>query len=48
MKIYENQWFSMISQGFPGNLGSMKSTPQSYVQAYLAAQMQGMREGTTI
>ena len=24
----------MISQGFLGNLGSMKSTPQSYVQAY--------------
>ena len=24
----------MISQGFLGNLGSIKSTPQSYVQAY--------------
>ena len=24
----------MISQGFLGNLGSIKSTPQSYVQAH--------------
>ena len=28
----------MISQGFLGNLGSIKSTPQSYVQAYLEVQ----------
>ena len=28
----------MISQGFLGNLGSIKSTPQSYVQAYSAPQ----------
>ncbi len=34
MKIYEKSWNFRISQGFLGNLGSMKSTPPSYVQAY--------------
>ena len=29
----ENSWILMISQGFLGNLRSIKSTPQSYVQA---------------
>ena len=34
MKIYEKSWIFMISQCFLGNLGSMKSTPQSYVRSY--------------
>ena len=45
----------MISQGFLGNLGSIKSTPQSYVQAYSAQQLRKActpqpltREGDTI
>ena len=34
MKINGKSWNFKISQCFLGNLGSMKSTPQSYVQAY--------------
>ena len=34
MKINEKSWIFVISQCFLGNLGSMKSTPQSYVRAY--------------
>ena len=43
MKICEKLWNFRISQGFLGNLGSMKSTPQSYVQAYSEANRSPLR-----
>ena len=34
MKINGKSWNFIISQGFLGNLGTMKSTPQSYLRGY--------------
>ena len=45
-KINGKSWIFVISQAFLGNLGSMRSTPQSYVQA--CAGLLGAEQGEEV